>query len=87
MKLASEIAISSSAQVALFVTPTVMLLSLLFAHPLPLAFRWEEIGAKAGAVVIAGVVVRDGISRRWEGMLLVGVYAAIAVGFLAAGNR
>src|SRR5436190_3565045 len=40
MKLASEIAISSSAQVALLVTPTVMLLSLFFAHQLPLTFRW-----------------------------------------------
>ena len=34
MKLASEIAISSSAQVALLVTPGVMLLSLFFSHPL-----------------------------------------------------
>ena len=48
MKLASEIAISSSAQVALLVTPAVMLLSLFFAHPLPLTFRWEEIVAMAG---------------------------------------
>ena len=32
MKLASEIAISSSAQVALLVTPAVMLLSLFFSH-------------------------------------------------------
>ena len=38
MKLASEIAISSSAQVALLVTPAVMLLSLFFSHSLPLEF-------------------------------------------------
>ena len=44
MKLASEIAISSSAQVALLVTPAVMLLSLFFTHQLPLTFRWEEVG-------------------------------------------
>src|SRR5207245_4862661 len=43
MKLASEIAISSSAQVALLVAPAVMLLSLLFTHQLPLSFRWEEL--------------------------------------------
>ena len=53
MKLASEIAISSSAQVALLVAPVVMLLSLLFTHPLPLTFRWEELAAMAGAVVLA----------------------------------
>ena len=49
MKLASEIAISSSAQVALLVTPVVMLLSLALRAPPPLTFRWEEIAAMAGA--------------------------------------
>jgi Ca2+:H+ antiporter len=87
MKLASEIAISSSAQVALFVAPAVMLLSLLFAHPLPFTFRWEEIVAMAGAVIVVGAMVRDGVSRRWEGWLLLGVYVVVAVGFLLAGNR
>ena len=48
MKLASEIAISSSAQVALLVTPAVMLLSLFFTHQLPLTFRWEEVGCDGG---------------------------------------
>jgi Ca2+:H+ antiporter len=87
MKLASEIAISSSAQVALLVTPAVMLLSLFFAHPLPLTFRWEEAAAMAGAVVVVAVMVRDGVSRRWEGWLLLGVYLVVAVGFFFAGNR
>jgi Ca2+:H+ antiporter len=87
MELASEIAVSSSAQVALLVTPTVMLFSLLFAHPLPLAFRWEEIVAMAGSVGLVALIVRDGRSRRWEGWLLLGVYVVVAVGFLLAGNR
>jgi Ca2+/H+ antiporter len=65
----------------------VMLLSLLFSHPLPLTFRWEEIVAMAGAVIVVGAMVRDGVSRRWEGWLLLTVYAAVAVGFLVAGNR
>jgi len=87
MELASEIAVSSSAQVALLVTPTVMLFSLLFAHPLPLSFRWEEIVAMAGSVGLVALIVRDGRSRRWEGWLLLGVYVIVAVGFLLAGNR
>jgi Ca2+:H+ antiporter len=87
MELASEIAISSSAQVALLVTPAVMLLSLFFAHPLPLTFRWEEVGAMAGAVVVVAVMVRDGVSRRWEGWLLLGVYVVVAAGFFFAGDR
>jgi Ca2+:H+ antiporter len=87
MELASEIAISSSAQVALLVTPAVMLLSLLFAHPLPLAFRWEELAAMAGAVIVVGVMVRDGLSRRWEGALLLVVYLGVAACFFLAGDR
>jgi len=87
MKLASEIAISSSAQVALLVTPAVMLLSLMFTHELALSFRWEESVAMAGAVGLTAAVVADGRSKRWEGALLVAAYAAVAVGFAVAGNR
>jgi Ca2+:H+ antiporter len=87
MKLASEIAISSSAQVALLVTPAVMLLSLFFAHALPLTFRWEEMAAMAGAVGVTIWIVRDGHSRRREGAGLLVIYAAVALGFLVAGDR
>jgi Ca2+:H+ antiporter len=87
MKLASEIAISSSAQVALLVTPAVMLFSLFFAHALPLTFRWEEMAAMAGAVGVTIWMVRDGHSRRREGAGLLVCYAAVAVGFLVAGDR
>jgi Ca2+:H+ antiporter len=87
MKLASEIAISSSAQVALLVTPAVMLLSLFFTHQLPLAFRWQEMAAMGGAVVVTLAMVRDGRSRRREGRLLLLAYAAVVAGFLAAGDR
>src|SRR5262249_41419903 len=39
MKLATEIAVASSAQVGLLVVPVVVLASFAFAHPLALAFR------------------------------------------------
>jgi calcium/proton exchanger cax len=87
MKLASEIAISSSAQVALLVIPAVMLLSLAFAHHLALTFRWEETLAMAGAVLLAAAMVRDGRSRRWEGGVLVTTFLAVAVWFWFAGPR
>jgi Ca2+:H+ antiporter len=87
MALASEIAISSSAQVALLVLPIVMLLSLLFTHPLTLAFRWVELAAMAvAAVLVAGTLV-DGRSRRWEGAMLTAAYAVAVVVFYVAGNR
>jgi Ca2+:H+ antiporter len=87
MRLATEIAISSSAQVALFVTPAIALLAWLVTPALPLTFRWEELAAMAGATAIVAVVASDGRSRRWEGWLLVGVYATVAVWFGFAGNR
>jgi Ca2+:H+ antiporter len=87
MRLATEIAISSGAQVALLVVPVVTLLSLLFTHPLALAFRWTELFAMGGAAVIVTAVVWDGRSSRREGALLVVAYAAAVVGFLLGGGR
>jgi len=87
MRLASEIAISSSAQVGLLVAPVVMLLSLLFTHRLALTFRWEETAAMAAAVVFTVLMVKDGRSHRKEGALLLLAYAGVVAGFLAAGDR
>jgi len=87
MRLATEIAISSSAQVALLVVPTVTLLSLLFSHHLALAFRWTELFAMAGAAAVVAAVVWDGHSNRREGALLVVAYAAAVLGFLFGGGR
>jgi Ca2+:H+ antiporter len=87
MRLATEIAISSSAQVALLVVPVVTLLALLFSHQLALAFRWSELVAMAGAAVLVAATVWDGRSKRREGMILVAAYAAAVVGFLLGGSR
>jgi Ca2+:H+ antiporter len=87
MRLATEIAISSAAQVALLVVPVVTLLSLLFTHPLALSFRWTELFAMGGAAIIVALTVWDGTSRRKEGMYLVIAYVAAAVGFLLGGGR
>ena len=87
MRLASEIAISSGAQVGLLVVPVVTLLSLLFAHPLALSFRWTEVFAMGGAAVLVAATVWDGRSHRREGMLLVAAYGAAVLGFLLGGGR
>ena len=87
MRLATEIAISSSAQVALLVVPVVTLLSLLFTHPLALSFRWTEVFAMGGAALIVTATVWDGRSHRREGMFLVAAYAAAVIGFLFGGGR
>jgi Ca2+:H+ antiporter len=87
MKLATEIAITSSAQVALFVIPVVTLVSFAFAHPLSLAFRPIELIAMGAAAAFVGFVIRDGRARRWEGALLIAVYGGFVVWFLSAGDR
>jgi Ca2+:H+ antiporter len=87
MRLATEIAISSSAQVALLVVPVVTLLSLLFTHGLALAFRWTELIAMAGAAVLATAVVWDGRSSRAEGGLLVAAYVGAVALFYFVGGR
>jgi Ca2+:H+ antiporter len=84
MQLATEIAITSSMQVAVFVAPAVALLSWIFGRGLPLAFRIVEIVTMAVAAVLAALVVWDGRSRRWEGFLLVGLYCLAAVWYALA---
>ena len=87
MRLATEIAVSSSAQVALLVVPAVTLLGLAFAHPLALSFRWTELVAMAVAALAAAAVVWNGQTSRREGVGLVVVYALTVVGFLVYGGR
>ena len=87
MKLATQIAVTSSAQVALFVLPVVLLLSFAFQHPLTLAFRPIELISMGVAAVFVGFVIRDGRSRRWEGALLIAVYGGFVLWFLSVGDR
>jgi Ca2+:H+ antiporter len=87
MKLATEIAITSSAQVGLLVVAVVALASFAFAHPLALAFRPVELAAIAVAAVSVAVVIRDGVSRRREGAALIALYGGLVVWFFLAGDR
>ncbi|MFN2466883.1 MAG: calcium/proton exchanger [Gaiellaceae bacterium] len=87
IRLATEIAISSSAQVGLFVIPAVALLSYLVTPALPLSFRPIELAAMGGAALFVAVVIADGKARKSEGLLLLAVYVAVAAAFWFAGDR
>ena len=87
LRLASEIAVSSSAQVGLLVTPLVALLSWVVTPALPLSFRPVELAAMGAAVAAVAIVLWDGRGKRAEGWALVGVYGVVVLVFLAAGNR
>jgi Ca2+:H+ antiporter len=87
MKLATQIAITSSAQVALLVLPVILLLSFAFEHPLTLAFRPVELISMGVSAVFVAFLIRDGRSRRWEGALLIAVYGGFVLWFLSVGDR
>jgi Ca2+:H+ antiporter len=84
-KLASEIAISSAAQVAVFVAPAAALISIATSHDLTLAFRPVELATIALATLAVTLVVIDGRSSRGEGIaLVVGYGGAVAAYALLA---
>jgi Ca2+:H+ antiporter len=84
--LAGEIALSSAAQVAVFLIPAVALISWLI-DPLALSFRPVEIAALAGSVLFTSIVLFNGHSSRFRGGLLLAGYAVVVVAFLLAGDR
>ena len=84
--LAGEIALSSAAQVAVFLIPAVALLSWLI-DPLALSFRPVEIAALGGSLVFTTLVLLNGHSSRLRGVVLLLAYAVVVVGFVLAGDR
>jgi Ca2+:H+ antiporter len=86
IKLAAEIALSSAAQVAVFLIPAVALLSWLI-EPLALSFRQVEILALAGSLAVTVVVLAPGRSSVARGVVLVSAYAGVVALFYAAGDR
>jgi Ca2+:H+ antiporter len=84
--LAAEIALASSAQVAVFLVPAVALLALLI-DPLALSFRAVELVALGISVVVASALLADGRSSRAKGVVLIGLYVAIAIVFFLVGDR
>ena len=79
MDTALNIAMQSSVQIALFVTPLLVLLSYPLGHPLDLLFTPFELLAVGLAVAIFGYLVMDGETNWYEGIQLLAVYAVIAV--------
>ena len=82
MDLAVNIAIGSSAQIALFAAPVLVLLSFAVGpFPMALVFNGFEVGAIFLGVIIANYVTQDGESTWFEGLQLLAVYAVLALTF------
>jgi Ca2+:H+ antiporter len=82
MDLSVGICTSSSTQIALFVAPVLVLASLLLGpRMMTLNFEPFELVSIALSVAIVSMIASDGESNWYEGVLLMMVYAIIAVGF------
>jgi Ca2+:H+ antiporter len=81
MDLSLEIALASSLQIALFVAPVLVVVSLLFGQYLNLVFNQFELLALIGAVAISALVASDGETNWLEGAQLLGVYLILGVAF------
>ena len=81
MDLSVSIATVASTQIALFVTPVLVLASLGFGKALTLAFEPFELVAIILSVALVGLIAKDGETNWFEGALLLIVYAIIGLGF------
>jgi Ca2+:H+ antiporter len=79
MDTALNISMQSSVQIALFVTPLLVMLSYPLGHPLDIVFTPFEILAVGLAVSVFAYLVMNGETNWYEGVQLLAVYAIIAV--------
>jgi Ca2+:H+ antiporter len=85
MDLAVNIAVGSSAQIALFVAPVLVLASFVVGpDPMALVFNGYELGALLFAVLIANLVTQEGESNWFEGVQLLALYAVLGLVFYFA---
>ena len=76
-----EIAIGSSTQIALFVAPALVFISLFVGHPMDFVFSTFEVAAVALSTVLVFMISSDGRSNWLEGAQLTGAYIIMAISF------
>jgi Ca2+:H+ antiporter len=81
MDLSLSISLGSSMQIALFVAPALVFISLLFGNEMTLYFSLFEVAALTLAVLCAAQVSVDGESNWLEGVQLLAVYLITGLGF------
>ncbi|MGQ9547477.1 MAG: calcium/proton exchanger [Roseiflexus sp.] len=86
MDLSLSISLGSSMQIALFVAPALVFISLLFDKTMTLYFSLFEVAAMTLAVLCAVQVSVDGESNWLEGVQLLAVYLITGLGFFFVGT-
>ncbi|KAI9745568.1 MAG: hypothetical protein M1818_001102 [Claussenomyces sp. TS43310] len=82
MDLAMGVAIGSSMQIALLVTPFLVILGWIMGQPMTLHFETFETVVFFVSVLVVTYVIQDGKSNYLEGAMLLGLYVIIALAFL-----
>jgi Ca2+:H+ antiporter len=78
MDFSLVVSLGASLQVALFVAPLLVVLSLFLGHPMDLVFTPLELVTVGLGVLVVGLIANDGESNWLEGAELVAVYAIVA---------
>ncbi len=81
MDLSLGITVGASLQVALVVAPVLVFSAILLGQPMDLVFGRFEIVAVGLAVVITRPLIDDGQSTWLDGLMLIGVYLMLGIGF------
>lgn len=81
MDLSLGVTVGSSIQVALVVAPVLVCCGVLLGQPMDLLFSRFEIVALGLSVLITREIIGDGQSNWLEGLMLVGVYLMLGIGF------
>jgi len=81
MDLAIGVAIGSSLQIALFVTPFLVVLGWAMGQPMTLHFETFETVSFFLASLVVVLLIQDGKSNYLEGLLCLGMYIIIALAF------
>lgn len=81
MDLAIGVAIGSSMQIALFVTPFLVILGWIMGQEMTLHFEGFETVVFFLSVLVVNYLIQDGKSNYLEGCMCIGLYAVIAIAF------
>ncbi|MGM9988452.1 MAG: calcium/proton exchanger [Bacillaceae bacterium] len=81
MNIAVEIAVGSTLQIAMFVVPILVLISMFFDTQMPLVFTLPELIAMITAVFLTISITNDGDTNWFEGLTLLAAYLIMGIGF------
>jgi Ca2+:H+ antiporter len=82
MDLVVSITVGATIQIALFTAPLLVLVSYVLGHPMDLVFANPiELAAIVGVTVAITTITQDGKTTWFEGVLLLAVYALLALAF------